>query len=831
MVKTLLLIDANALIHRAYHALPPMTSKEGKPTHALYGVASILIKIWRDERPDYAVALFDRPEPTFRKEEFKEYKEHRPKAADELVEQIIESHNLFLAFSIPVYEAPGFEADDLIGTLAGRFGSESGLTIVILTGDLDALQLVVDDKVIVKTLKTGVSSTEIYNEEAVRARYGLSPEILPDYKALVGDTSDNIPGVAGIGPKTASQLLQKYGSLKPLLDSLDNEPKYREKLKGQNENIALYRRLALIRRDAPLPPIELFSLSTKASPENLIPYFDKFGFESLKKRFFGESDKPIPSIKKSQTSPTQGLFGEKYNEPSPPHKNILILSNDSITVKNAEELSSTKTKIGFTLKELIKKARRSGIKINGPYFDLGIGFWACYPEHKQYEPEELFTKYLNKTWSGNAEDYKTAYDFIQNEISTNNLKKIFEKIEMPLLEILAEMEERGIAIDIKHLKELKSEIQTEIRSKEDSIYKIAGGKFNLNSRRELAEFLFEKLKLGGTKIKKTPKGKISTDGEVLNDLAGEHPVIPQILEYRELFKLMSTYIKPMLELCGSDGRLRTTFVQTGAATGRLSSQNPNLQNIPIGNPLADKLRKTFIPQDGFSFAAFDYSQLELRILASLSEDAKMIAAFKRGDDIHSLTASMVLSVPLEKVTPEMRRLAKTLNFGIVYGMGYKAFAKAAGIKTEEAQSFIAGYFKEFSAVRAWQERIKDEARSIGLVCNLNGRLRRVPAIRLGGSREASEAERIVLNMPIQSLGADIIKLAMIQSTRILEENNNWREGARLLLSVHDELLFEVRDDILKEVIPRIREVMESAYAQSVPLIVNVKQGKNWADLS
>lgn len=830
-MKTLLLIDANALIHRSYHALPLMTNKEGKPTHALYGVASIMLKVWREDRPDYAVALFDRPEPTFRKNEYEKYKAHRPKADDELIYQIIEAHNFFKSFNIPTFEIPGFEADDLIGTLVQRFKNTEDLIITILTGDLDTLQLVVKDKVVVKVLKTGVSTTEIYNEEAVEKRYGLSPKTLPDYKTLVGDASDNIPGIAGVGPKTASHLLQKYGSLESLISSIHEEPKYKEKFKDQADNIKLFKRLVLIRQDAPLPQIEISELKTHQEPEQLIEYFDKFGFESLKKRFLGEAPTPRIQYNRIQSLPTQGLFGNNTTEKIIPlSPNTVILREEEINIIKNSDLSSSKTKIGFNLKEIIKKADNANINLEGPYFDLGIGFWACYPDFKNYNPQELFIKFLNKEWFNSDEDYIIAYNFLQNEIVRENLKKVFEKIEMPLLRVLSKMEERGITVNLDKLIEFKNKIQGDIKSREDEIYKIAGEKLNLNSSSEVGNLLFQKLNLGANKTKKTPKGKLSTNEEVLSGLINEHPIVSHILLYRELYKLMSTYIKPILDLCGSDGRLRTTFIQTGAATGRLSSQNPNLQNIPTGNKLANELRKTFIPTKGFSFISFDYSQLELRILATLSEDAKMIEAFKRGDDIHAITASTVLRVSPKEVTPEMRRLAKTLNFGMIYGMGFRAFAKSAGIKAEEAKIFIANYFKEFSAIRNWQSRIKEEARTSGIVRNLNGRLRRLPAINFGALREASEAERAALNMPVQSLGADIIKLAMIQISEVLEENKSWKENVFLLLSIHDELLFEVRSDMIKEVIVRVQEIMEKVFIGKVSLVVNVKQGENWAEL-
>lgn len=826
-IKTFLLIDANALIHRAFHALPEMTGPQGNPTQALYGVASILLKVWREEKPDYAAALFDRPEPTFRKEEFREYKAHRPQAPDELISQIIEARNLFKAFGIVAFELPGFEADDLIGTLVYRFKETEGIKIIILTGDLDTLQLVLGEKVVVKTLKTGVSTTVLYDEQAVLDRYGLPPPMLPDFKALTGDPSDNIPGIHGIGPKTASELLRKYGTLETLIDSIPKSLKYKEKFEGKEQKLELYRRLALIRHDVPLPEIELRALSTIALPLSLLDYFDRLGFKSLKKRLVGGGiigDLSGPVVEHSLAG---RLFSEEPERLVGRAKNILILYQGREL--QFEELTSSRIKIGFELKDVIKNARRKKITPAGPYFDLGVGFWVCYPDFKNYLPQTLFPKFLRREWSGTREDYETAYLFLQNEIQKNNLTKVFSGIEMPLLEVLASMEERGVKIDRQQLFALRSEINSELRKLTDTIYGFIGEEINLNSPRELGKLLFEKLKIAPSR-KRTPKGWLSTNEEVLLEHRNKHPAITPILSYRELFKLQSTYVKPILALLEARDRLRTTYIQTGTATGRLSSQKPNLQNIPVGGRWADKLRSVFVPEAGFSLVSFDYSQIELRILASLSDDSKMINSFLRGEDIHTATAKAVFKLPADKITSEMRRLAKTLNFGVIYGMGARAFAKTAGIKLEEAQSFIGEYFKEFAAIRWWQEQVKDEAQNSGLVRNLNGRFRRVPGIFSGTSRAASGAERIAINMPVQSLGADIIKLAMIKISDVLKEKTSWREKVFLILSIHDELLFEVRDDMIVEVVPILRKIMESVFALKVPLLVNVKRGNNLAEL-
>ncbi|MBI2035378.1 MAG: hypothetical protein HYT12_01700 [Candidatus Liptonbacteria bacterium] len=834
-MRTLLLIDANALIHRAFHALPPLTAPDGRPAHAIYGLSSILLKIWRDERPDYVAALFDRPEPTLRKQEYKEYKAQRPKAANELIAQIIEAHHLFAAFGVKIFEVPGYEADDLIGAAAEKFKDEPDLKIIILTGDLDALQLVYKDKIVVKTLKTGISNTVVYDEKAVIERYGLAPQELPDYKALVGDASDNIPGLPGVGPKTTTALLQKYHTIENLYESLDNEPKIKEKFETYKKDAVLYKRLATINRKAPLAVDNLEELKSRELSPKLTEYFKSFGFGSLLKRIGAEEmataaprEEPANLFSQNKTNKEDGVF--------------ILNTNDILNRKN--DLMTDKTKIGFYLKDLVKTARGKDIAMPGPYFDLGVGFWLLDPDYKKYDPESVFSavggsawggkKFSNHGWHNTEEDLQIAYQFLKREIDKRGLQKIFEGIEMPLIDILAGMERAGIKINKTVLQKLFARLEEEAGILKEKIYKSAGKKLNINSPKQLSELLFEVLKISSPKIKRTPTGLRSTDEEALSSLRGSHPIIDLILQYREIFKLESTYVKPILEFVASDGRLHTEYIQTGTATGRLSSENPNLQNIPVaqdtgGGDRGWLLRSAFVADTGFTFVAFDYSQIELRVLASVAEDEKMIQTFIDGKDIHAATAATVFHVPLPDVTPEMRRIAKTLNFGIIYGMGATSFARNAGLKRDEARRFIENYFQEFQQIKNWQEKTIQEARSAGFVKNENGRIRNVAALRLGAFRAASEAERITINMPIQSLGADIIKLAMINTAAIIK--SNFKNGeVRMLLSIHDELLFEIRDDIIKEASELIYETMSSVYKLKVPLIVNMKSGKNWGDL-
>src|SRR3989344_1989564 len=837
-MKTLLLIDAHALIHRAFHALPPLTSPQGEPVQALYGLSSILLKIWREDKPDYAAALFDRPEPTFRKESFEAYKAHRPKAADELITQIIKSRELFAEFHIPGFEIPGFEADDLIGTLAERFRKVSDLKIVILTGDLDTLQLVEGDTVVVRALKTGISESMVYDELAVFNRYQLPQAKLTDYKALVGDPSDNIPGLPGVGPKTATALIQKYGSIEALYANLDKEPKMKEKFGTNHQDVVLYKKLTTIRKDAPLREIDLEELTTSSPNESLAGYFLSLGFDSLVKRLGLSADadstvlKPAKKTDKKETK--QELFSFVTQSEV---KEKFIFLKDEVEFISSKEITSAKIKIGFGLKEKIKILAQKNLFLAAPYFDLGIGFWLLNPDARKYDPVSVSKKFLNRDFMGSDDDYSALYQFLLGELKDKNLSKIFYGIEMPLLPVLAHMELRGIGVNLMALKKLARDLESEIKEIVAVIHQAAGEKINLNSPKQLSVLLFEKLKIGGEKIKKTKTGLLSTNIDTLEVLKDKHPIIAYLLRYRELFKLQSTYVLPIIQHTDRDGRLRTDYIQTGTATGRLSSQNPNLQNIPAALDLAgggenwvQRFRSAFVAPKGYLLTAFDYSQLELRILASVSEDEKMIEAFERGEDIHKSTAAAIFKVKPEAVTKDMRRVAKTLNFGIVYCMGADAFARTVGVGREEARAFIASYFEIFSDIKIWHEKIKTEGRHTGYVTNLNGRRRSVKGITYGASRLASEAERVAINMPIQSLEADIIKLAMIKVIDELTSGALPKNSIAMLLSIHDELLFEIDESIISDVSRRIKKIMESVFLLKVPLIVNVKIGKDWSAL-
>jgi len=799
-MKKIILIDANSLIHRAFHALPPLSYK-GEPSGALFGFASILLKTIKEQKPDFLVAAFDRPEKTFRKEIFEDYKATRPKAPQELVKQIIEAHNLLKAFNIQLIEVAGFEADDILGTLATKFKTENDLKIIILSGDLDTLQLVEDEKVVVEILKKGVSETVIYDEEAVKKRFGLEPNQLPDFKALVGDKSDNIPGVKGIGPKTATELIKKYQSLENILKLLSSNENTIKKIIASSEAALLSKQLSIIKKDVPLEAhLEDFKLNIET--KKIKDYFFQWGFFKLIERL-ENNDTNI-----SYHHTNQGLFqGE-----DPRILNAFFIENSQDL--NINRILSKNIKVSWDWKPIIKQLLKNQQKIPENIFDIKVAFWLLNPASKVSKND-----FLPK------EDWKNIFLILKNKLEKNHLAKIFWEIEMPLVEVLAFMENQGVKINLDLAEKLKIKIKNELKQIKKEIYLITQKKFNLNSPKQISQILFEKLKIKAAK-KITKSGMISTAFETLSKIKNI-PLINLILKYRELFKILSTYLDPIVKATNKNGRLYTTYLQTGTATGRIVSKNPNLQNIPQESTLAKDIRSIFEANEGFSLVSFDYSQLELRLLAHLTQEKNLIEAFKNNLDIHCLTASKILQIPLEKVSPQQRRLGKTLNFGMIYGMGAKSFSLTAEIPIGEAKKFIQEYFEIFPKIKEWQENIKKTIQEKGFIENIFGRKRWFsdfyhPKIK-------AENERAAINMPVQSLGADILKKCMIEIYRKYKSQKKL-EKIKMLLTIHDELIFEIQNDILKSEILEIKEIMEKIEKLSVPLVVDVKVGPDWGNL-
>lgn len=781
-MKTLVLIDANALIHRAFHALPPLRNQTGIITNAVYGFSSTLLKMLKDLEPDYIAAAYDLPGPTFRHEAYEKYKIHRAKAPDELYSQIPYTKKVLEAFGIPSYEMKGYEADDIIATLTEKLGQEENLKIIIVTGDLDALQLVKDKKIVVYTMKKGLSDTIIYDEEMVKGRYGLKPEQLNDYRGLKGDPSDNIPGVPGVGDKTASELLKEYGTIENLYKKLKLEvgskkleikESIRRKLLENEEQAMFSKHLSMMVKDLDID-IDLKKTDWKENFKraDLEKVFRELNFTSLIARI------PRPG---TEVESTADVAKHASGQKSP---------------KN----SSTQGQFRHR--------------------DIQIAAWLLNSELKEPTLDEICLIYK-------AENISELYEILLKELEGAGLIKIFEEIETPLIPILDEMERNGFKINKEEIEKLDSFTKKEIEKLESKIYKLAGVKFNINSTQQISEVLFGRLKIRG-RIRKTPGGKLSTRAAELEKLREAHPIIALILEYRELEKLKTTYIDPFPKLIDpKDNRLHTTFIQTGTVTGRLASKNPNLQNIPIKTELGQEFRKVFIAEKGYKLLSLDYSQLELRIVAHIAQDEKMIGYFKKGEDIHLRTAAEVFDISPERVTPRMRREAKALNFGIIYGMGPQGFARSAGIKQAEAKKFIEKYFEEFPKVAEYMDKMRNEAHEKGIVKNLFGRRRQLIEIYSSIPEMARQAERMAINFPVQSVAADLMKMAMIKIYEYIHKNYKESE-IKMLLQVHDEIVLEVKENLAKKIAEELKEIMERVYRLDAPLIVDIKIGDNWA---
>ena len=899
--KKFIIIDGNSLLHRAWHALPPLTTKTGEITNAVYGFTMILLRVLKDLKPDYLAVAFDSRGPTFRHQEFKEYKAQRIKQPDEFYQQFPRVKEILENFGIKYLEVPGYEADDIIASLKLKTQSLKLKTIVV-SGDLDLLQLV-DKQTEVYTLKKGITEVAIYDEKAVKERYGLKPEQMIDFKALRGDPSDNILGVKGIGEKTALELIKKFGSLENLYQNLDQaEIKDRVKtiLKEQKENAFFSKKLVTIKKNVPLK-VNLDDLKmTQPDKEKIINLFQKLEFHSLLSRVLNLLT-PIEADKKEE----QTQFKPKINDYvlidskekfenflaelkkqkefaldtettglNPFEAKLLGISFSwqagkafYLPINNFQfSLSDLKSilenpaikKIGHNIKYDFEVLENFGIKLAGIFFDTMVAAYLLNPGKRTYSLdflvfaefgfqmttlESLIGKKGKKQIPIEMLPIKKLADYscadadytwrlkqkLESQLKTRGkLWWVFEKIEMPLIEVLAKMEKNGLKIDLDFLKNLSAEVKKDLEKLETKIFNLTGEKFNLNSPSQLKDVLFNKLKIPIKGLSKTKTG-VSTAASELDKLKTAHPVIPLILEYRELSKLYSTYLETLPKLVNPKTlRLHTSFNQTITATGRLSSSEPNLQNIPVRTELGKKIRQAFIAENGYSLISADYSQIELRIIASLSQDKKMIDFFQEGKDIHQMTAAEIKGLPPEKVTPEMRRLAKTVNFGIIYGLGRTGLAESAGISKEEAEKFIEKYFKIYHQVKEYIEKLKKEAQEKEYAETLFGRRRYLPEIVSDVQVLKAEAERAAINMPIQGLVADLIKLAMIELDKKLSV---FGEAVKMVLQIHDELLFEVKDEKVKEVVKIIKEVMENPPIKlAVPIKVEIRTGKNWGTL-
>lgn len=871
--KKFVIIDGNAILHRAYHALPPFTTKDGTLVNAVYGFATTMLKIFREIDPAYIAVAFDTAAPTFRHKEYKEYKATREKKPEELYRQIDYIKELLSVLNIPYYTADGFEADDIIATLIAK-AEGKGTENIIVTGDMDTLQLV-GKNTVVQTFKKGISDTVTFGEEEVKKKFGFAPEQLIDYKALRGDPSDNIPGVRGIGEKGAVMLIKNFGSIETLYKELERDtlkakkisPRTRELLLKYKNDAFLWKKLVALVK-APLQ----FSLKSAErkffNREELLALLRKFEFHSLIKRF-GEGEKEtkekavtrpsrffltleeaLDSIKKKPREAV--LHGEILNKTlhlalSTP-KGTIITADKKIIEGLKETFANPAAQIaGHDLKSLMHQLALS--ESNAVLHDVMIAAYLLDPGSRAHDLRSLVFTYLGRelpaeakqqTLLGGEEDEKERLariveaivelkDKLEAELKEKNLFKLYTEIESPLISVLYAMERHGVLLDTEFLGEMSKRSAKRIHELEKKIFKLAGEEFNINSPAQLAHILFEVLKISAKSIKKTATGAaLSTAAGELEKLRGLHPMIDLIFEYRELSKLKSTYIDALPALTGVDGRIHTTFNQAITATGRLSSKDPNLQNIPIKTELGREIRKAFIADKGSTLIAADYSQFELRIAAHLSNDKAMIEDFKSGEDIHTRTSEIIWGVDHTQVTKEMRRIAKAINFGIIYGMGPRKLAAEAGVSLEEARNFIDRFFAGRARLQEYLEELKALAAAQGYVETMFGRRRYLPEITSGVPGLRAEAERQAVNTPIQGTQADVIKIAMINLAKILPQK--FGNDLIMILQVHDELVFEVKDNRVHEAAPIIQEIMENAVKLSVPIVVEIDIGKNWGEM-
>ncbi|MBU0707488.1 DNA polymerase I [Patescibacteria group bacterium] len=908
-----MIIDGNALIHRAWHAIPPLITKDGTMVNAVFGFTSILLKVLKEFKPKYVAVAYDVKKKTFRHKEYADYKASRIKQPQEFYDQIPITKKVVEALSIPIYEQEGYEADDVIGTLTvHKEVDKASIETIVVTGDLDALQLV-DQNTKVFTLRKGFSDTVTYDTDTVNERYGLRPEQIVDFKALSGDSSDNIPGVKGIGKQSATSLLQVFGSLEKVYQAISKNdkqlskfrPRVIELLKADKANAKLSQRLATIVKDVPIKFQLEQSRSHSYDRDEAIALFQELEFKSLITRLPSAETQGqlLFTTKKADIAPIKRIPGYHLVNNADNLKKFIVqlkrqkafavdtetnsldtiqgsllgisiswrageayyldLKSDQTFRQNA--LSSLKPvlerseikKYGQNLKFDIAILEKAGISLNGVDFDTMIASYLLNPSVRQHNLNALAFNELNHEMipieqligkKGKSqltmeevpmedlsqyacEDADYTYQLVaplRKRLTEKHLSKLFSTIELPLIKVLALMEKHGVLIDAQLLSQMSRDSGKKISALEKKIYKEAGEEFNINSPLQLKKIFFDKLDIDteGVGMTKTGYSTAATELEKMHDA---HPIVPLIIEYRELSKLKSTYIDALPELINPQtGHVHTSFNQTITATGRLSSSNPNFQNIPIRTPLGREIRKAFIASPGFQILAADYSQIELRVVASIANDKSMLDAFRNDEDIHARTAAEIHGCELEDVSKDMRRHAKTINFGILYGMGTYGLARSAKMEVSEASDYIETYFDHHEGIRKYIEQTKALARKMGYVETLFGRRRYLPEIISGIRQVRASAERMAINMPVQGTAADLIKLAMIEIHRELPTIS---PKTKMILQVHDELVFEVPKAELKKVAKFIKEKMEGIYKLHVPIKVDIEAGRTWGNLS
>ncbi len=904
----LVVVDGHSLLYRAFFAVPPLSTKDGTPTNAVYGFLRMLLKLWREEQPDYFVVTFDAPTPTFRHRLFAEYKATRAKAPDAFRPQVPLLKQLLKTMGIAFWELEGYEADDLMGVIV-RKARQKGLQVILVTGDMDALQLV-GEGVTALMPKRGISEIERYDAERVLQEFGVPPERIPDLKGLAGDNSDNLPGVPGVGEKTARELLQQFGSLEAVLENALQipVPRIRENLVRFAEQAKMCKQLATIKTDAPvdldLPElaVEKWRLRTKETAEALLRLemrtlieelglTDLLGEEQMVKgrivtaerewqdlyntvKQYGRVAIALDVVGSGQLASLRGFVlawgnevayvtegdegrgtrdereltafgvGSLFASPTIQQPNLrdrlFALLTDPTIVKVAHGFKGFLHQIKASAEEI----DRIGRDPHG-FEDTEILAYLLNPGQSDYELKRIaLERKVTTKWQINWQQTNhqspisnaqqtcelalTIFELaplLEREVQEAGMWELWERIEMPLIFVLTDMERHGVLVDVDYLRQLGEEMMRASKQVEERIYQLAGVRFNIRSPQQLAEVLFNRLKLPAPK--RTPGGKPSTAAPVLEALAKEHEIAKLVLDFRELEKLRSTFIEGLLSAVDSQRRVHTTYDQTGTATGRLASSEPNLQNIPARGDWGKKIRRAIIAPKGYRLISADYSQIELRILAHLSGDESLCQAFERGEDIHTQAAVSIFGVKPEEVTEDMRRKAKVLNFGIAYGISAYGLAQQLGIEPEEAQSIIDRYFERFPKVRDYIERTLTFARQNQFVRTLMNRRRFLPDIDSPDQRIREAAQRAAINTPVQGTSADIMKAAMVAVWRGLKERGY---DAHITMQVHDELVLEVEEEQVLEVAKFVKRQMESVYKLRVPLIAEIKVGDNWGEM-
>ena len=839
----LLILDGNSVINRAFFGVRPLTTREGLFTNAIYGFLNILERMEKEEQPEAVCVAFDLHGPTFRHEKYEGYKANRHGMPEELSQQMPIMKQVLSAMNIPIYECQGWEADDVIGTV-GKICGNNDWECVIATGDRDSLQLI-DDHVKVKLVisKPGQTTTTLYDAEKFREEYGFDPIHMVDLKALMGDSSDSIPGVAGVGPKTATDLLLKFGTLDGVYDHLQDpsiRPKLREKLELGKDSAYLSYDLATIRTNA---PIDFTPMDAVVQPYNkpaLYELFTKLEFVRLIDRYGLRGAESVCNAKRAEVVSLPRVNHlpdtcDRYAVYVGPDGAVGVAWDAGVCVLTPMEVQFGGTFFGLKntcichdYKSTLHQFVQMGLPEIPCLFDTALAAYDLNPSQSDYPVSKLATNFLGVTVDDSdaaacAEAIWNLMCPLQSELEKQGMTRLYQEIELPLCKVLYRMEREGVAIDQEQLSRFGQMLGQRIADCESLIFSYSGEQFNINSTKQLGELLFEKL--GLPVLKKTKTG-YSTNADVLEKLKDKHPIIPAIMDYRMLTKLKSTYADGLMKVVHPDGRIRTTFQNLVTATGRLSSTEPNLQNIPVKTDLGAEIRKMFIPKDGYVLVDADYSQIELRVLAHIADDKTMQKAFADNMDIHTVTASQVFDVPPGEVTALQRRHAKAVNFGIVYGISEFSLAEDIGVSRNEAKFYIDSYLANYQGVRSYMKRVVEEAKESGYTQTLYGRRRYIPELKSSNFNVRQGAERITLNTPIQGSAADLIKLAMIHVDKALSERF---PQAKLILQVHDELIVECPQEDAQTVAELISEEMQKVANLSVPLVAEAKWGKSWFD--